>query len=82
MERDVDNANPTILSLSQLPSRRLRRTAGSKGPESKFDHILFPSKGTRLWGFPDASVSSGSDQDEDDEALDEEPIDEQEIYGQ
>jgi hypothetical protein len=81
MEKSVlDNANPTILSLSQLPSRRLKQVVSRPGPESKYDDFLFPRQAPD-WGLP-GSVSSWSSDDDDDIRLTEEAIDEQEIYGE
>ncbi|ESA43916.1 FAM96B [Neurospora crassa OR74A] len=79
---DLDNANPTVLSVSQLPSRNLAKGHVRKGPDSKYDHILFPKQwwaGSSL--NTDPSVWT-SDEDEDDDLTlaTEEPIDEQEIY--
>lgn len=81
---DLDNANPTVLSVSQLPSRNLAKGHVRKGPDSKYDHILFPKQwwaGSSL--NTDPSVWT-SDEDEDDDLTlaTEEPIDEQEIYGE
>lgn len=67
---DLDNANPTILNVSQLPSRRQTQSAVRRGPESKYDDVLFSK-----------SVSSWPSDDEDEADLPEEPIDELEIYG-
>lgn len=73
MERsDLENANPTILSISQLPSRRRKGTAARHGPDSKCDNIVYPK---HPWPY-----GSGWSSDEDyDDA--EEPLDEQDIYG-
>lgn len=75
----LDNANPTILSLSSLPTRGQKHAVVRRGPESKYDDLLFP-KHVGSW---DAlrNVSSWPSDDDDDE-LSEEPIDQQEIYGQ
>lgn len=77
---DKDNANPTILNASDLPSRRnanlfVPRPDGSTG---LFDGLV--SKPSYLSDPFDAhsSDSSNSDDDELDEVED---IDEQEIYG-
>jgi len=40
MEREVDNANPTILSAAQLPTRRKKGGVAFKGPESKYEEIV------------------------------------------
>ncbi|KAK4218843.1 hypothetical protein QBC37DRAFT_179334 [Rhypophila decipiens] len=80
----MDNANPTILDVSQLPSRRQKQTKARDGPDSKYDHILFP-KQAWPWGpknsssWPSDEEDEADDQDQDEEYV-EEPIDEQEIY--
>ncbi|KAG7292921.1 hypothetical protein NEMBOFW57_002966 [Staphylotrichum longicolle] len=71
MERDLDNANPTILSVSQLPSRRRKGLATRRGPDSKCDSIVYPKQ---HWPY-----GSGSSSDEDGDC-EEEPVDEQDIY--
>ncbi|KAK2073946.1 hypothetical protein P8C59_008185 [Phyllachora maydis] len=75
MQRDgLDNANPTILSQAQLPTRRRGAQEGSvRRVESKFDHILFPR--ATSWSLSDQEAEEASDGD-----LEEEPIDELEIY--
>ncbi|KAH8899224.1 hypothetical protein GQ53DRAFT_303096 [Thozetella sp. PMI_491] len=81
-ERSKDNANPTIVSVSQLPTRRRNHRTDRKGPESKYDHVVFPD-GDQGWSSSRA-VSAWPSDDEDDEddrdLAEEEPIDEQEIY--
>lgn len=72
MERDLDNANPTILNVSQLPSRRRKGPAARHGPDSKCDTIVYPK---HHWPY---GSSSSSDEDED---YGEEPVDAQDIYG-
>lgn len=83
---ELDNANPTILSLSSLPTRGQEQAVPRRGPESKYDDVLFP-KHASSWD-PSGNVSSWpSDPEEDDDDDDdvgefyEEPIDQQEIYG-
>ncbi|KAK3694611.1 hypothetical protein B0T22DRAFT_75689 [Podospora appendiculata] len=83
---DLDNENPTILNVSQLPSRRQKTRSARNGPDSKYDHILFP-KQPWPWGPSKTTSSWPSDDDEDEVEEDayhdeytEEPIDEQEIY--
>lgn len=80
MDKPLDNANPTILNVNQLPSRRHNNKSAAKpGPESLYDDILLP-KHSDLWGPSSRNVSSWpSDGDEDDDM--EAPIDEQEVYG-
>lgn len=77
----LDNANPTLLSLDQLPSRqRKRAAAGSNGPETRFDHILSLKHSSAPLDLS-SSLWPSSDEDERESELTEEPIDEQEIYG-
>ncbi|KAK3396361.1 hypothetical protein B0T20DRAFT_269017 [Sordaria brevicollis] len=79
---DFDNANPTVLSVSQLPSRTQAKGHVRKGPDSKYDHILFPKQwwaGSSLNSDPSVWTSD-EDEDEDLTLATEEPIDEQEIY--
>ncbi|KAK4128662.1 hypothetical protein N657DRAFT_639148 [Parathielavia appendiculata] len=71
MERDLDNANPTILSVSQLPSRTRKGAATRNGPDSKCHDIVYPQ---HHWPY---GCSSSSDEGED---YREEPMDEQDIY--
>ncbi|KLU88725.1 hypothetical protein MAPG_07710 [Magnaporthiopsis poae ATCC 64411] len=69
-----DNANPTILNVTQLPSRARHASGVAGGPESKYDSLLASRPTALLWGFSDAlSSDDGSDYGA-------EPIDEQEIY--
>ncbi|CAG8952823.1 hypothetical protein HYFRA_00007536 [Hymenoscyphus fraxineus] len=72
----VDNANPTILSASELPSHRQRRLI--KEAQSKKHGIreLLTSKPT--YASDPFYLSDSSDTDSDDTTA--EPIDEQEIY--
>jgi hypothetical protein len=72
MDRDLENANPTILSVSQLPSRGRKGAAPRHGPDSKCDSIVYPR---HAWPY-----GSGSSSDEDDDGG-EEPMDAQDIYG-
>ncbi|EFX00836.1 hypothetical protein CMQ_1917 [Grosmannia clavigera kw1407] len=71
---ELQNANPTILSAAELPSRRLRRETTSRhGEEFRFDSILAPKRPDSLfWGAshiaalasppsPASSISSGGD---------------------
>lgn len=75
----LDNANPTILSASQLPTR-LKKSAPRKGPDSRYSDVIFskPSFLSLPFCDDDSAWPRG------DIGLDEyapEPIDEQEIYG-
>ena len=72
MERDLDNANPTILSVSQLPSRSRKGAAARRGPDSKCDGIVYPK---HHWIY---GSSSSSEEDDD---CGEEPVDAQDVYG-
>lgn len=77
MELDKDNANPTILNPSDLPSRRSDATAKRRddGGTGLFDNLI-PRYNYLSDPFDD-NVSAG-DSDSDDARED---IDEQEIYG-
>ena len=79
---DLDNANPTILSESQLPSRGRKRDVVRNGPESKYNDILF-SEQPWLWDLSNSTTAWSSDESSDSDGgeLADEPIDEQEIYG-
>ena len=88
MDRAPENANPTILNESQLPSRQKRGTP-RKGPDTKYSDIIFAKPSylsrpfqDRVTGHPNLGLSSPwRDLDEQDHDFAEEPIDEQEIYG-
>lgn len=74
---DKDNANPTILNASDLPSRRRESTVKRRdhGGTGLFDDLV-PHYDPLSDPFADTSSSSDSDYDD---AID--GIDEQEIYG-
>lgn len=72
MKSDLDNANPTILSVSQLPSRAQKRAVVRNGSDSKYDRFVLDDQD---WSSPPSDDDGGFD-DAADEALDE-----QEIYG-
>ncbi|OAQ58319.1 hypothetical protein VFPPC_11656 [Pochonia chlamydosporia 170] len=74
----LDNANPTILSASQLPTRQ-KKAAPRKGPDSKYSDVIFskPSYLSQPCWDESASWPHG-DIGHDEYAP--EPIDEQEIY--
>lgn len=76
MDIDKDNANPTILNPSDLPSRRRNSTAGNgdDGGPGLFDDLI-PRYNYLSDPFDDPLSASDS---EDDVV---ENIDEQEIYG-
>lgn len=82
---ELDNANPTIRDVSQLPSRRGKPAPIRRGPERKYDDLIFGKKQSSV-SILSRAVSSWPSDDEEDEAdhadsFTEEPIDEQEIYG-
>jgi metal-sulfur cluster biosynthetic enzyme len=80
MATALDNANPTVLSASQLPTRQ-QRLQPRKGPDSKYSDVIFSKPSYLSRPFCDAdpmwSVSSDSSDDDD---FSSEAIDEQEIY--
>lgn len=80
MELDKDNANPTILNPSDLPSRRSDSTAKKRdhGGTGLFDDLI-PPYNYLSDPFDDDSLSAADSQGSDDAPED---IDEQEIYGQ
>jgi hypothetical protein len=73
---DKDNANPTILNPSDLPSRRSEATVKRRddGSTGLFDNLI-----PRYNYLNDPFEESVSASDSDDDAV--ESIDEQEIYG-
>jgi len=79
MDPNKDNANPTILSASDLPSRRREAVAKKRtdGGTGLFDNLV---PAYSYWNDPfEEPLSSSSDSEEDDDTV--EVIDEQEIYG-
>lgn len=79
----LDNANPTILSASQLPTRQTKRVLPRYGPDSVYGLPFLDKLSLQTWdGDEDpssAEASSDSEAGVDDLAPD--AIDEQEIYG-
>lgn len=77
MDLDKDNANPTILNPSDLPSRRRESTVGRRddGVLGLFDDLI-PRHDYLSDPFDDPVSAS----DSEDDAI--ENIDEQEIYGE
>lgn len=74
----LDNANPTILSVSDLPShRRRRRDRDVSSKKQGVRDVLMAKPSYSLDPF---YMSDFSDTDSDDSTV--EPIDEQEIYGE
>ncbi|SPO02283.1 related to protein FAM96B [Cephalotrichum gorgonifer] len=77
---DKDNANPTILNLSQLPSRKGGKKAAPTGPGTRYRDLIF-SRPVYLSSLSDdESDWSGADDMGSDGDFAEEPIDEQEVY--
>lgn len=74
---ELDNANPTILSASELPSRKPNRKGRSGQSEKKGIRDMLMAKPS--FSMDPFYLSDFSDTDSDDSAV--EPIDEQEIYG-
>lgn len=76
---DKDNANPTILNASELPTRRNKKpvTTG-KVADSDLDIVL---RRPEYLSAPFCEVPWASDDTESDDDFTIEPIDEQEIYG-
>ncbi|EHK25403.1 uncharacterized protein TRIVIDRAFT_85193 [Trichoderma virens Gv29-8] len=75
----LDNANPTILSASQLPTRQ-KRSAPRNGPDCRYSDLIFakPSYMSRPF-LQDDDIRYQDDTATADD-LSAEPIDEQEIY--
>jgi metal-sulfur cluster biosynthetic enzyme len=81
----LDNANPTILSASQLPTRQTKKAAPRYGPDSVYGLPFLDKLSLRSqpWDYDETSPStpSGSDsEDHGDDLLVPDAIDEQEIY--
>ena len=75
--KELDNANPTVLSASELPTRRQRKDRNASAKVEGIRAILMASPSDTLDPF---YMSDFSDTDSDDSTI--QPIDEQEIYGQ
>jgi metal-sulfur cluster biosynthetic enzyme len=78
MAAALENANPTVLSASQLPTRQTR-IGPRKGPDSKYSDLILsrPSYLSHSFSADEALWPGGELADE---AFATEPIDEQEIY--
>jgi cytosolic iron-sulfur assembly component 2 len=86
---DIQNANPTILTAAQLPTRETKRRIRRNGPDTRYNDAIFAKPAyfsSPLEGYDDALYAGwfggggGGDGLGDD--FTEEPIDEQEIYGE
>lgn len=75
---ETQNANPTILSISDLPSRRKEQ---KKTSPSGLLTGLVPAYTKDPFATHTGAESSSSDQDESEDDSVVERIDEQEIYG-
>ncbi len=78
---DKDNANPTILNVSELPTRQNKKRAAAtpgKDAESELDIVL---RRPEYLSAPFCDVPWASDDTDSDDGFTIEPIDEQEIYG-
>ncbi|KAL9043930.1 MAG: hypothetical protein Q9214_002898 [Letrouitia sp. 1 TL-2023] len=75
----LQNANPTIRSASDLPTRRGQKTSKTANNRGKFGLLdsVIPASAYVRDPFNPSSGSGSDDSDTDDEV---EPIDEQEIY--
>ncbi|KAG5938288.1 hypothetical protein E4U59_003872 [Claviceps monticola] len=79
MAAALDNANPTILSPSQLPTRH-KTVSARNGPDNKYSNIIFSNPAYFSSPFSDKDLTwPGCDNASDDLSAPE-PIDEQEIY--
>ena len=69
----LDNANPTVLSAADLPTRQ-KRALLRQGPDSKYTNLILerPAYLSQAFGLGEALPSDESSAD---------PIDEQEIFG-
>ncbi|RYO82463.1 hypothetical protein DL766_007401 [Monosporascus sp. MC13-8B] len=75
---EKDNANPTILNTSQLPTRqKKRRTVSQKGTADKLGDLLLRKFDYPSPPFPDITWSDDTDSSDE---FTVEPIDEQEIF--
>lgn len=75
----MDNANPTVLNASELPTRRGKSyDAPAKQESDSIVSLMQPTTNPAMQIYLDGEEPlSGSDNDEEEE----EPIDEQEIFG-
>ncbi|KAF5611091.1 FAM96B [Fusarium subglutinans] len=74
----LDNANPTILSASQLPTRQ-KKAEPRRGPDSKYDDIIF-AKPSYLSGPFGQGPAAWPRMNDWQDGFSSEAIDEQEIY--
>ncbi|PHH87383.1 hypothetical protein CDD83_8937 [Cordyceps sp. RAO-2017] len=74
----LDNANPTVLSASQLPTRQTK-AAPRRGPDTRYDDVILSRPSYLSGPFCDAAVPWPNNLPADD-ACPMDLIDEQEIY--
>lgn len=77
---DKDNANPTILNVSELPTRRHKKRVVASGKDSDLELDVVLRRPEYL-SAPFCDVPWASDDTDSDDEFTIEPIDEQEIYG-
>ncbi|KAL6923240.1 hypothetical protein ACHAPO_001410 [Fusarium lateritium] len=75
----LDNANPTILSASQLPTRQTK-SEPRRGPESRYDDIIFAKPSYLSGHFAGPTSAPWPQLNDQHDELSSEAIDEQEIY--
>jgi hypothetical protein len=75
----MDNANPTVLNATDLPTRRGRDGASKKKVAGSEIQELLETKSRYI--IQDSDLSDPESEFESDEDATVEPIDEQEIYG-
>jgi hypothetical protein len=73
---ELDNANPTVINPSELPTHRQRRKKDGSSKKLGIQDVLMAKPSYSMDPF---YMSDFSDTDSDDSTV--EPIDEQEIYG-
>jgi hypothetical protein len=76
----LDNANPTILSASQLPTRQ-KKVEPRRGPESRYDDIIFAKPSYLSGPFAGPTSAAWLQLNDQHDEFSSEAIDEQEIYG-
>ncbi|KPM45828.1 hypothetical protein AK830_g665 [Neonectria ditissima] len=75
----LDNANPTILSASQLPTRQAKATP-RKGPESRYNDVVLAKPSYLLQPYCGQSAAAWPRTSDWHREFADEAIDEQEIY--
>lgn len=77
----LDNANPTILSASQLPTRQTKRVVPRRGPDSVYALPFLDKLALHAaWDGVDDGPSSAEASEDSEDDLVPDAIDEQEIY--